>query len=261
MDATPSWLVLSPHLDDAALSLGGTIGRLAASGEVVRVLTPFAGDEPEPAPSRLGAGMLRGWGFPAGRAMAGRREEDAAAMSTLGAGEPLHLGHLEAIHRSDPAGGEPLYPTIEALFGEPAAPDLRLVAALAAELRDLPPAGRVVAPLGVGGHVDHRLLRAAAEQAFGTALLYFEEYPYSRLGAAAVEPTLGDLAAWRHALVPLAAGDIERKVAAIAAYRSQVPHLFGGRGELERAVAAQAREIGGERLWQRASAPPPPPAS
>ena len=254
--APMGWLVLSPHLDDAALSVGGTLARLAAGGETVCVVTAFAGDEPQPAPSPLGAGMVRGWGFPPGRAMAGRRAEDAEACRALGLAAPHHLGHREAIHRCDGVG-RPLYPTLAALFGEPAEADGALLDGLVAELRGLPPAAHVLAPLGVGGHVDHRLLRAAAERAFGAGLLYFEEYPYSRDGAAAVEPALGTLGGWRHQLVALAPADVGRKAAAIAAYRSQVRHLF--RGDVGREVAAQARHIGGERLWRRARPPGPRP--
>jgi LmbE family N-acetylglucosaminyl deacetylase len=248
------WLVLSPHLDDAALSLGGTIGRLCASGEAVRILTVFAGDEPQPAPTPLGAGMLRGWGFPPGEAMAGRRQEDHEACSALGAGHPVHLSHLEAIHRCDPRTSAPLYPAVPALFGEPAAVEGELVAAIARQLREGVSAGGVVAPLAVGGHVDHRILRAAAEAAFGPNLSYYEDYPYARAGGEAVEPALGGFTGWRHTLVPLAEMDLERKIAAIAAYRSQVPHLFRGRGALARDVTAQARQVGGERLWRRGGA-------
>ena len=252
-DAT-GWLVLSPHLDDAALSLGGTIGRLCASGETVRILTVFTGDEPRPAPTPLGAGMLRGWGFPPGEAMAGRRQEDREACRVLGAGDPLHLPHLEAIHRCDPHTGVPLYPSVPVLFGEPAAVERELVVAIAGLLREGIAAQRVVAPLAVGGHVDHRILRAAAEAAFGEELSYYEDYPYARAGGEAVEPALGSLAGWRHTLVPLAEADLERKIAAIAAYRSQVPHLFRGRDELSHDVRAQARRAGGERLWRKAGA-------
>ena len=36
-------MVVSPHLDDAVMSVGGLIFRLARAGSLVRVLTVFAG--------------------------------------------------------------------------------------------------------------------------------------------------------------------------------------------------------------------------
>lgn len=252
-----AWLVLSPHLDDAALSCGGTIHRLARQGDRVVVYTAFAADEPQPAPGPFAAAMVRGWRLPPGRAMAARREEDRAACASLGA-EPVHGSFTEAIQRCDPASGAPLYASVAALFGVPAASDpaADLVAdEVAAQVGALPAGARVLAPLGVGGHVDHRLLRGVADRLAGVEVLYYEEYPYSRQGGDAVAPALGELAGWRHTLVPLAAADREAKAAAIAAYRSQVPHLFrGGAAAVAREVREQARAIGGERLWRRAAA-------
>jgi LmbE family N-acetylglucosaminyl deacetylase len=43
--------VVSPHLDDAALSLGAAIAALTRSGRTVRVVTPFAGDPSSDAPA------------------------------------------------------------------------------------------------------------------------------------------------------------------------------------------------------------------
>ena len=37
----------------------------------------------------------------------------------------------------------------------------------------------LVATLGAGGHVDHRLVRLAAEAVHGAGLLYYEDYPYA----------------------------------------------------------------------------------
>jgi LmbE family N-acetylglucosaminyl deacetylase len=76
-------VVLSPHLDDAALSLGATIARSVRAGAQVTVLTAFAGD-PE---STLAAGEWdRQCGFAsAGEAARRRRLEDSRACEILGA--------------------------------------------------------------------------------------------------------------------------------------------------------------------------------
>jgi LmbE family N-acetylglucosaminyl deacetylase len=81
-------VVLSPHFDDAALSLGATIAYAAQRGAKVTVLTVLGGDPG----SRMPAGR---WdaecGFSsAGEAARRRREEDLRACEILGA-EPVWL--------------------------------------------------------------------------------------------------------------------------------------------------------------------------
>lgn len=44
----------------------------------------------------------------------------------------------------------------------------------------------------------------------------------------------------------------ERKVAAILAYRSQVPAMFRGEARLRKQLRRQLRRAGGERIWRRA---------
>ncbi len=81
-------VVVSPHLDDAALSIGATIARAAREGATVRVLTVLAGDPSSAAPA---GAWDRACGFrTAGEAARGRREEDRRACGILGA-QPVWL--------------------------------------------------------------------------------------------------------------------------------------------------------------------------
>jgi hypothetical protein len=105
-----------------------------------------------------------------------RRAEDARAVARLGA-EALVWSLPDAIYRLHPATGEPLYTDNDQLFGQLSPAEAPLVAELAAQMGALPPAGRIVAPLVLGNHVDHQLVRAAAEKAFAS-LYYYEDYPY-----------------------------------------------------------------------------------
>jgi LmbE family N-acetylglucosaminyl deacetylase len=76
-------VVLSPHLDDAALSVGGTIARATRSGARVDVVTIFANDPDSTAPPRPWDAVC---GFTsAGEAALLRREEDRRACELLGA--------------------------------------------------------------------------------------------------------------------------------------------------------------------------------
>jgi LmbE family N-acetylglucosaminyl deacetylase len=81
-------VVLSPHLDDAALSLGAGIARATAAGARVRIITVFAYEPESTAPA---GEWDRACGFrTAGEAARTRRAEDARACALLGA-EPVWL--------------------------------------------------------------------------------------------------------------------------------------------------------------------------
>ena len=255
-ESAARWLYLSPHLDDVALSCGGQIARASREGSEVEIVTIFAGDEPaldEPAASPLVAQIYDLWQLRAGEVMATRRREDLAACRELAA-RAEHWELQEAIHRRDPARGEALYPTLERLFGEVAPQEEGLVAGLAQRFAGIPgvrEGARVVAPLGVGGHVDHRIVRAAAERAFGSALLYYEEFPYIvwKLWALRRAGIFGR--SWEAVRQPLAAADVATRIAAIACYASQVTPLFRTPERIARLVRRHVRRARGERLWRR----------
>jgi len=91
-------VVLAPHLDDAALSLGGTIARATRSGSRVDVVTIFAND-----PSSTGAPGE--WDAACGFATAAeaaqvRREEDRRACEVLGA-TPVWLPFADYEYEQD----------------------------------------------------------------------------------------------------------------------------------------------------------------
>ena len=246
-------LVLAPHLDDAALSCGGQLADLSAAGEAVLVYTLMAGDPPDDgAGSALVDALHARWQLDAG-AVAARREEDARACALLGA-DWLHGPLPDCIYRSDPAGGGPLYADEAALFGAPDPGEAsRLVPVIAALLAALPPAGRVLAPLTVGGHVDHRLTRLAAEACFGAGLCYYEDYPYARARGALDQVLPAPRHGWFAEISPISAAGMARKQAAILAYESQVSSFFADEADLEAQLQAFAAQVGGERCWRRTS--------
>jgi LmbE family N-acetylglucosaminyl deacetylase len=245
-------VVLSPHLDDAALSIGGAIARLTAAGERILVVTIAAGSPPPDAVlSPFAAWLHRAWGVSSTDAVALRRREDEAAMTILGA-EAQRLDQLDAVYRLPHR-----YDSEAALLGEPAAED-RLeveVAAALAPILAASPRASVLAPLAVGGHVDHRVVqRVAIDLARqGREVRFYEDFPYAakpgavedRLAAIArdLEPETFDVGA-----------TIDRKIAAVLAYTSQIDALFGGIDPARAAVIAYARAIGSgapaERTWR-----------
>lgn len=238
---------LSPHLDDVALSCGGQIAQRARTGDRVTVVTLFAGDPPQEL-SALARRLHRAGSLGA-NAVNVRRREDETSCSILGA-EPTHWAFTDALYRRDAATGDALYPTLEALFQDPVEPDQALTEELAERLREAFEGVTLYAPLAVGGHVDHRLTRAAAERAFGGRLAYYEDFPYV-LRPGALETALGDAEPWRSEVVALERDAVKARIAAIGAHRSQLRPLFGARWRMRLKVARAVRHTGGERLWRK----------
>ena len=77
----PVALALSPHLDDAVFSCGGTLARLAGAGWRVVVATLFAASVPDPTGFALACQTDKGLA-PDVDYLALRRDEDAAFAST-----------------------------------------------------------------------------------------------------------------------------------------------------------------------------------
>lgn len=259
--APPAHIYLSPHLDDAVLSCGGTIHRQTAAGEPVLVITVFAGEVGDDCPLSPFALLLHGsWGDPP-RPMTLRRAEDAAALALLDA-ELKHLDYLDAIYRLD-AEGEWLYAGQEALFGplQPADPMLLSgVADLEAYLTGLIPLEArpvVYAPLGVGHHVDHQVVHRLARRLLdgGYRLAFYEDYPYAqRPEAVAAALAAAGADGWRAEVCSLSVDDLAAKVTALAYYRSQLAMLFGGAEAMVNRVWAYAaacspQDCLAERVW------------
>lgn len=258
---TYTYIYLSPHLDDVVFSCGGHIWQQVQAGERVLVVTLFASLPAPGTPLSLFARKLHArWGHPADAAI-NRQEEDVAALALLGA-EAAHWPYADCIYRQTPAGRFP-YTSEEALWGKVHAAEKGLVTELAARLaalrliRD----GVVYAPLGVGHHVDHQIVRHAAEarglspraNAFGHTLAYYEEFPYAEDPQAVQTALLKGR--WRAEMVLLSEEALEAKIAAIACYRSQLSTFWADVAGMAAAVRAYAEQVGGgrpaERYWMR----------
>ncbi len=256
------WIYLSPHFDDAVLSCGGLIWQQAQSGQRVEIWTVCAGEIP-PGPLTPFAGELHArWGTGVG-SVARRGLEDEAACAAVGAAW-RRFTLPDCIYRRLPGSGEPLVNGEDDLW-RPIHPG---EAYLVEEIRGwiagelvVAAAGRggrarrthLVSPLTVGGHVDHRLVRAAAE-ALGAPLWYYADYPYS--GKEAFEPRRwlgGDCRAYSRRLSPAALAAWQ---AGVAAYASQASSFWKDTEEMRRAIRAYARRPEGHALFRPGHIPP-----
>lgn len=218
-------VAVSPHLDDAAFSAGGTLARRAREGADVTIVTCFTGNVARPSGFALACQLDKGLSADADY-MALRRAEDEAACAVIGA-RAIHLPLLEAPHRG--------YDSAPALFAgrqscDDAADRLApLLAPLVAE------ADLVLGPLCIGDHVDHHVvLDALARVADPARLLLWEDWPYlDRAERVPPDPAV------RIALSPQDRAD---RVAMCAAYTTQLGFQFGGAEAMTRRIEAIAEE-------------------
>ena len=279
---------VSPHPDDVAFSCGGLIASLRERGEPVTILTVFCapgdldrltpyqrlalgfgsrekrqpGDDADLAEAApASAGAAAGAVSTPEQVMAVRRAEDASFARIVGA-SIVFLSLPDAVFRGYEGDTE--------LLGEPRPDDPAPIEQLRAALAGLAPDSPYL-PFAIGGHVDHRQARRA-----GIALLaepgsryrdrtvFYEDFPYAlttgfeRLEQLNPEilPSLPRGAALIPEYVDIA-DLLERKLAGLHAYDSQLGRLFGGDNPMASDVREHARcvgELGGvgpsERYWR-----------
>ena len=204
-------LAVSPHLDDAAFSVGGTLAGLADAGHEVVVVTCFTATVPSPTGFALACQTDKGLP-PDADYMALRREEDRAAQAVLGS-TPVHLPLPEAPHRG--------YDSAPALFAG-VRPDDDVEEALLAALSALEADVRL-GPQALGGHADHVVVHRALRR-LGVPTAWWRDVPYLLRDPAAEPPE------------PLPAGlvdvalpvDEDRRAQAAAQYTTQLGFQFGG---------------------------------
>ncbi len=260
---------LSPHFDDVALSCGGMAAAHTLAGGRGCCITVFAAPLPPGTPlSAYVQGQHQRWGdTDAAAANRVRRSEEAAALARLGLDLTL-LDYPDAIYRAD------RYPSDAHLFGALHAAETDLPARLAADLTvilgdrhkaDL----TIYAPLGLGHHVDHQIVFLAARRLAGVgwSVQHYEDYPYAAKPAAHAQrfAELG-LAADGAPALPVGydiAATLDTKIAAIAAYPSQLSGLFDPPAAMPVAVRAYAAAVAAgsgaayaERCWRLDSPAP-----
>ncbi|NIN69359.1 MAG: PIG-L family deacetylase [Anaerolineae bacterium] len=251
----PDVVYLSPHLDDAVLSCGASIHRQAQAGRGVLVLTIFSGSPSPPDISPLAAQLHVRWGGLA-NPMAVRRREDDEASRLLHA-HCWRLEYLDAIYRHD--GHSFLYERDDDLFGSLHPSDLELATRVADSILEICSGQQpqLFAPLGVGNHVDHQLVREAVLTLRGTfrKVVFYEDYPYVEVPGALTQALEGICVdAWESQIRGFGEECLTAKIDAIATYASQVHVLFESAEMMATRVrdytaALSSEQDYGERYW------------
>lgn len=241
-----AWIYLSPHLDDAVFSCGGLIWEQVQAGEKVAIWTICAGDPPTGRLSSYARTLHAHWGL--GKdAPRQRRIEDQVACRHLGA-TPRHFRLPDCIYRRSSLDSAFYYPSESEVFGSLHPSEAGLIADLARILaRELPQEASVTVPLTLGGHVDHRLARAAVE-VLERPLWYYPDYPYVRASESSRDADLRGLAP---EVFSISASGLEAWETAIVAYRSQITSFWEDFAAARASIREYHSQVGGVRLWRR----------
>lgn len=227
-------MLLSPHADDVAYSIGGIVARLSMRADI-RLMTIFG---------------YSGWALPqalceksADAISTEREREDRAYCVRRGIDYELLfcpdsfvMGYDSATELSIDATDDPRTEGVVSLI-------CNAVACWVPQV--------VFAPCGIGGHVDHQIVRIAADELHHVEVLYYEDVPYSSsLSLLELERQLT-----AQGLTPALTVDIdvvlESKYEDMLGYRSQTnaSTIAGMLLHASRVGTGLARYA--ERLWRR----------
>jgi LmbE family N-acetylglucosaminyl deacetylase len=258
-----TWIYLSPHLDDAALSCGGLIAQQSLTGETAEIWTICAGDPP-PGPFSPFAEELHTRWQTGREATALRRQEDRVACERLSAAY-RHLPVPDCIYRQagldywnlsqpTPAGFDHeaaafLYPDREAIFTDLHPQDDGLVRRLVQKLKEmLPSNSELICPLSLGGHVDHQLTRQAAEL-LDRPLWYYADYPYvleQGEQIAALEAN-----GWQMLRYSISEAALEAWIQSVTAHQSQISTFWPDLPAMRIAITDYNDRFDGAVLWKK----------
>jgi LmbE family N-acetylglucosaminyl deacetylase len=241
IDGVSRLVVLSPHLDDAVLSCGALMNH-ARKDMPVTVVTFFTEGGAPPYTLSARCYLRQTRAYDANKLYLARRAEDQAVLEGAAIGY-LHAGLTEALFRRRtgpllnrlPWAGRlvpelsHIYPTyrLHIIRGHISPHDINTLRYIldTIDQLSLQSSTLFLAPLAVGGHVDHMLVRTAAELS-QKRVAYYSDFPYNmryRTDPYFSQRNTLAQATWSH--------EITTKLALIRAYRTQVDALFPG-GEI-----------------------------
>jgi len=236
IDGVSDLIVLSPHLDDAVLSCGALMNH-ARKETPITVVTFFTQGCAPPYTYSTRSYLRQTGDRHASNLFHARRAEDQAVLQDLGINY-VHVGLTEILFRRR---AEPLlrrlpwasrlipelsylYPTyrFHVIRGGISPDDVGTIRSIIDVVDHLSRTSSALffAPLGIGGHKDHVIVRTAAELS-GKRVTYYSDFPYNmryRIDQSFVQRNSLVQAAWSH--------DLDAKLPLIRSYRTQLDALF-----------------------------------
>jgi LmbE family N-acetylglucosaminyl deacetylase len=161
-------IVFSPHMDDAVLSMGQHILNWKKQGKKVKIITVFTKFSKNNLPEYTQDYVTKSGFKNVTDFEKARIEEDKEAMKMLGV-EYEHWGMIDAGFRGN-------YMTKKELMSGKIK-DIGLVEDMAKKINDIN-VTEIYLPYGVGGHVDHLIVRKAGSAKQTNNIRYYLESPY-----------------------------------------------------------------------------------
>lgn len=213
-------LVLSPHLDDAAFSVGPLVSEIAGRAKVI-VATAFTKSEKNLSKFALACQLDKGLSSEVDY-MAIRRQEDLVWAKRIGV-EVIHGLLAEAPHRGYQSANELFEPILAADLIEKCLKEWLVNLTSSVKPR------AILCPLGVGKHVDHVWINKVARETTdaATPLFFFKDQPYSQtLTNFRIRDFSSDKSSWNEFEAPFSQESCTNALFAAEAYKTQIKFQF-----------------------------------
>ena len=238
------YIILSPHFDDAVLSCAGFITKKTKEDDSVLIITVFAGIPKKPY-TEIAEYFHTRWEI-LDDPVKTRRAEDVKACNTLKT-DLMHLEYLDCIYRKD-SDGNALLNQHEDLFKGLSDSELELTSTIAKELKKRCLSTKVLVPICLGSHRDHKIVRKAAENADLNIHAYYEEYPYwARKDR---DHRISEPDGFEKKEIKLNENTCLLKKKAINCYEHPIKSLFGS-NTIEESTEDSAKQVCLEKSWFR----------
>ncbi len=237
------WIYISPHLDDAVLSAGGFIFEQIKKGNQVELWTIMCGYPPPGELTPFAQYLHDQWGTGTPiETVDYRRKEDVAAAQIVDA-KTIHFDIPDCIYRRG-QDGEPLY---QYIFVPPHETESDLPDQIAHILTPrLQIDDQVICQLGIGGHVDHVLVRKSAEK-LTQRLWYTADVPYVFKNPEQLAPFIDTM---KESLYPISEAGLRAWIEAVLAHKSQLSELFDSTEEMKEQIRSYYAERSGFPMWR-----------
>lgn len=236
-------IYISPHLDDAVLSAGGFIYEQTQARNSVEIWTIVCGFPPPGELTPFAQLLHQQWGTgTAEETVRLRRTEDLEAANVVGA-KTVHFDVPDCIYRRGP-DGEPLYVDI---YSQPHDAESHLPGQIAQTIAPhLQPDDQIICQLGVGGHVDHVIVRQAVEQ-LSRPVIYTADVPYLFWKPEQLSPLVAGM---KESLQTITEAGLNAWVEAVLAHNSQISALFDSSDKAREEIRTYYSKRGGFSIWE-----------
>jgi len=239
------YIYFSPHLDDAVLSAGGLIYDQVQAGHSVEIWTFMCGFPEGTELTDFAKHLHAMWGTTsAEETIRVRRTEDEKAAAMVGA-KAVHFDFLDCIYRRGRNG--------EFLYNDVIIPPNLAEADLPPQIAQtmvawLKPDDFVIAQLAIGGHVDHLIVRSAAEL-IKRSIVWIADIPYLMNYP---DDLASKTAGMKDAVLPVSEAGLKVWQDAIEIYTSQFSTLFDSTEIMHQKINEYRSERKGICFWQLA---------